>query len=159
MGSPSFRAPASCAQILKEQIGKAIHLPWTYKHRGGQMKKLVVFVAVFAMSSAFAANDKADTKNAKLETVTGVVSDAKCGAANHDADCVKKCEEAGEPLVIVNDKDKSVMSVKNPEVLKGHEGHHVRLKAHVYPDNSLHIMNVAMMKKQPKATGGGEMHQ
>ncbi|HKT23907.1 MAG TPA: hypothetical protein VJR04_04860 [Terriglobales bacterium] len=125
------------------------------------MKKFFVFVALFAMSLlTFAANDKTDTKNAKLETVTGVVSDAKCGAANHDADCVKKCEEAGEPLVIVNDKDKSVMSVKNPEVLKGHEGHHVRLKAHVYPDNSLHIMNVAMMKNQPKATGaGGEMHQ
>ena len=125
------------------------------------MKKCFVIVAVFAMSSlAFPANDKTDTKNAKLETVTGVVSDAKCGAAAHDADCVKKCEEAGEPLVIVNDKDKSVMSVKNPEVLKGHEGHHVRLKAHVYPDNSLHIMNVAMMKSQPKATGaGGEMHQ
>ena len=125
------------------------------------MKKLFVFVAVIAMSSlAFAANGKTDTKNAKLETVTGVVSDAKCGAAAHDADCVKKCEEAGEALVIVNDKDKSVMSVKNPDVLKGHEGHHVRLKAHVYPDNSLHIMNVAMMKSQPKTTGaGGEMHQ
>ena len=125
------------------------------------MKKLFVFVALFATSSlAFAANDKTSTKHAKLETVTGVVSDAKCGAAAHDADCVKKCEEAGEPLVIVNDKDKSVMSVKNPEVLKGHEGHHVRLKAHVYPDNSLHIMNVAMMKNQPKASGaGGEMHQ
>ena len=125
------------------------------------MKKLLIAAVVFAMSSlAFAANNKTDTKNAKLETVTGVVSDAKCGAAAHDADCVKKCEEAGEPLVIVNDKDKSVMSVKNPEVLKGHEGHHVRLKAHVYPDNSLHIMNVAMMKKQPKATGSGaEMHQ
>ena len=125
------------------------------------MKKLFVSAVMLAVSSlAFAANDKTDTKNAKLETVTGVVSDAKCGAAAHDADCVKKCEEAGEPLVIVNDKDKSVMSVKNPEVLKGHEGHHMRLKAHVYPDNSLHIMNVAMMKNQPKATGaGGEMHQ
>ena len=124
------------------------------------MKKCFVFVAMFAVSSlVFAADNKTDTK-AKLETVTGVVSDAKCGAAAHDADCVKKCEEAGQPLVVVNDKDKSVMSVKNPEVLKGHEGHHVRLKAHVYPDNSLHIMNVAMMKNQPKATGGGgEIHQ
>ena len=125
------------------------------------MKKPLISVVVFAVSTmAFPANDKTDAKNAKLETVTGVVSDAKCGAANHDADCVKKCAEAGEALVIVNDKDKSVMSVKNPDVLKGHEGHHVRLKAHVYPDNSLHIMNVAMMKTQPKATGaGGEMHQ
>jgi hypothetical protein len=128
---------------------------------GGQMKKRLISAVVFAMSSlAFPANDKTDTKNAKLETVTGVVSDAKCGAANHDADCVKKCADAGEALVIVNDKDKSVMSVNNADVLKGNEGHNVRLKAHVYPDNSLHIVNVAMMKTQPKATGaGGEMHQ
>jgi len=61
--------------------------------------------------------------------------------------------------VIVNDKDKSVMSVKNPDVLKGHEGHHVKVKAEINPDNSLQIMNVAMMKNQPKPTGaGGEMH-
>lgn len=124
------------------------------------MKKLFVLVALSAMSSfAFAANDNAGTKNAKTETITGIVSDAKCGAANHDADCVKKCAEAGETLVIVNDKDKSVMSVKNPDMLKGHEGHHVKVKAEVNPDNSLHIMNVAMLKNQPKASGGGEMHQ
>ena len=61
--------------------------------------------------------------------------------------------------MIVNDKDKSVMSVKNPDMLKGHEGHHVKVKAEVNPDNSLHIMNVAMLKNQPKASGGGEMHQ
>lgn len=124
------------------------------------MKKLFVVVALFAACSfAFAANDKTDNKNGKTETITGIVSDAKCGAANHDAACVKKCEEAGEALVIVNDKDKSVMSVKNPDVLKGHEGHHVKVKAEVNPDNSLQITNVAMMKNQPKSTGGGEMHQ
>jgi hypothetical protein len=124
------------------------------------MKRLFVVVALFAASSfAFAANNKTDNRNGKTETITGIVSDAKCGAANHDADCVTKCAEAGEALVIVNDKDKSVMSVKNPDVLKGHEGHHVKVKAEINPDNSLQIMNVAMMKNQPKPTGaGGEMH-
>ena len=117
------RASKQSADFERPQIGRRYTSRGLYNNRGGQMKKLFVFIALFAMSSlTFAANDKTDTKNAKLETVTGVVSDAKCGAANHDADCVKKCEEAGEPLVIVNDKDKSVMSVKNPEVLKGHEG-------------------------------------
>ena len=60
------------------------------------MKKLSSFAMVFALSVvSFAANEKTDTKNAKLETVTGVVSDAKCAAADHDADCVKKCAQAG----------------------------------------------------------------
>jgi hypothetical protein len=38
----------------------------------------------------------------------------------------------------------------NPETLKGHEGHHVQLSAHVYSDkNSIHVMSVKMLK-QPK---------
>jgi hypothetical protein len=125
------------------------------------MRKLLSFAMALAFSAAaFAAPGKADAKNGKTETVTGIVSDAKCGAANHDADCVKKCEEAGSPLVIVNEKDKSVMSVKNPEMLKGHEGHHVRLKAQVNPDNSLQVMNVSMMKSQPKGGSSmGDMHR
>jgi len=58
------------------------------------LRLVLLFHTMFAMSSlAFAVNDKTDTKNAKLETVTGIVSDAKCGAASHDADCVKKCEK------------------------------------------------------------------
>jgi hypothetical protein len=35
----------------------------------------------------------------------------------------------------------------NPEKLKGHEGHHVQLSAHVYADkNSIHVMSVKMLK-------------
>jgi hypothetical protein len=36
----------------------------------------------------------------------------------------------------------------NPETLKGHEGHHVQLSAHVYADkNSIHVMSVKMLGK------------
>jgi hypothetical protein len=39
--------------------------------------------------------------------------------------------------------------VMNPEKLKGHEGHHVQVSAHVYADkNSIHVMSVKMLKKQ-----------
>jgi predicted metalloenzyme YecM len=35
--------------------------------------------------------------------------------------------------------------VDNPEILKGHEGHYVRVKAHVYPDEGwIHITEVKM---------------
>lgn len=34
----------------------------------------------------------------------------------------------------------------NPEALRGHEGHHVQLKAHVYADkNAIHVMEVKML--------------
>jgi hypothetical protein len=53
----------------------------------------------------------------------------------------------GDKYTFVNDKDGKSWDVMNPEELKGHEGHHVQLSAHVYSDkNSIHIMSVKMLK-------------
>lgn len=102
------------------------------------MKKLMVMVlglAVMLSVSAFAQYgsqepakaDKAAT--APLKTLKGTV----------------KAE--GEKYTFVNDKDKKSWEVMNPETLKGHEGHHVQLKAHVYADkNQIHVMEVKMVK-------------
>jgi hypothetical protein len=36
--------------------------------------------------------------------------------------------------------------VQNPEALKGHEGHHVQVSAHVYADkDQIHVMSVKML--------------
>ena len=49
----------------------------------------------------------------------------------------------GEKLTFVTDR--RAWNVDNPEILKGHEGHYVRVNAHVYSDNgSLHIREVQM---------------
>ena len=46
-----------------------------------------------------------------------------------------------------DDKDKKSWDVVNPEALKGHDGHHVELKAHVYADKKqIHVMEVKMLK-------------
>jgi hypothetical protein len=64
----------------------------------------------------------------------------------------------GDKYTFVNDKDGKSWDVMNPEELKGHEGHHVQLSAHVYADkNSIHIMSVKMMKGGDKM--GGSMSQ
>jgi len=53
----------------------------------------------------------------------------------------------GEKYSFVSDKDKKSWEVQNPEALKGHEGHHVELKAHVYADKGqIHVMDVKMLK-------------
>jgi hypothetical protein len=53
----------------------------------------------------------------------------------------------GEKYTFVNDKDKKSWEVMNPEELKGHEGHHVQLSAHVYADkDAIHVMSVKMLK-------------
>jgi|SRR5579863_606975 len=52
-----------------------------------------------------------------------------------------------DKLTFVTDKDQKSWDVMNPEALKGHEGHHVLLSAHVYSDkNAVHVMSVKMLK-------------
>jgi hypothetical protein len=62
----------------------------------------------------------------------------------------------GDKYSFVNDKDGKSWDVMNPEALKGHEGHHVQLSAHVYADkNAIHVMSVKMLKAD--AMSGGSM--
>jgi len=54
----------------------------------------------------------------------------------------------GDKITFVDDADQKSWDVMNPEKLKGHEGHHVQLSAHVYADkNSIHVMSVKMLGK------------
>ncbi len=106
---------------------------------------LALTAGVLIASSSFAAPMKGSW--------AGWVSDAKCGASKIDAACVKACEAGGSPLVFVSDKDKSVLQVSNQDMLKGHEGHHVKVKGTVDGD-TLTISSVTMMKDQ---TMGGTM--
>jgi hypothetical protein len=53
----------------------------------------------------------------------------------------------GDKLTFVSDKDSKSWEVVNPEALKGHEGHHVAVSAHVYADKGqIHVMSVKMLK-------------
>lgn len=46
-----------------------------------------------------------------------------------------------------SDKDKKTWKIVNPEAVKGHEGHHVVLNAHVYADKGeVHVMSLKMAK-------------
>ena len=101
------------------------------------MKKVMVclLALTFAMSlTAFAQQDtdaaSADKMSAKapLKTLKGTV------------------KSEGDKVMFV-DQDGKSWDVMNPEELKAHDGHHVQLSAHVYPDkNAIHVMSVKMMK-------------
>jgi hypothetical protein len=58
----------------------------------------------------------------------------------------------GDKVVFVNDADQKSWDVMNPETLKGHEGHHVQVSAHVYASkDSIHVMSVKMLKSKEKS--------
>jgi hypothetical protein len=102
------------------------------------MKKLLLCVlglAVVLSISAFAQDNMGMGKSDKAEAAAPLKS-------------LKGTIKAeGDKYTFVGDKDKKSWNVVNPEALKGHEGHHVELKAHVYADKGeIHVMEVKMLK-------------
>jgi hypothetical protein len=81
------------------------------------------------------------------QTVNGWVSDSKCGVkganASH-AGCMKKCIAAGASAVVVTDADQKVLTVDNPDAIKGHEGHHVAVTGHIDGDK-IHVDSLKML--------------
>jgi pentapeptide MXKDX repeat protein len=54
----------------------------------------------------------------------------------------------------VGDKDGKNWTIINPEAVKGHEGHHVTLKAHVNADKmEVHVMSLKMAKNKGMKSG------
>jgi hypothetical protein len=98
------------------------------------MRKILFVLAALALVSLLATASFAGDAT----TVNGWISDSKCGAkgANEGAAaCTKKCLESGASVVVVTDKDQKILTVKNPEALKGHEGHHVAVTGKVEGDS------------------------
>ena len=125
------------------------------------MKK--VLLVAFAVAVSFSLATIASAKEAKMTstTIKGWVSDSKCGVKGNNAAhaaCTAKCLANGEkPVLVEGDK---VMMIDNPEAVKGHEGHYVKVKGHVDGDK-VHIMTVSMLK-QPKdknADSMSDMHK
>jgi hypothetical protein len=106
-----------------------------------------VLVLCLAICFVFALTAMAFDDMGKSATVNGWVSDSKCGAkgANDKAEaCTKKCLAAGAKVVIVTDTDQKVLTVDNPDALKGHEGHHVAVTGTMTAD-SIHVGSVKML--------------
>jgi hypothetical protein len=112
-----------------------------------EMKKLLVTALALCMMFFLAAIASASGTKAKTETVNGWVADSQCGvkgAMPGQEACTKKCLEKGAKMVVVTDSDKKVLTVENPDALKGHEGHHVAVTGHVEGD-SIHVASVKML--------------
>ncbi len=118
------------------------------------MKRSLVVVLLLGLLSLAAAAGDMSSKPMK-GTWTGWVSDVKCGAAhgNNSAE-VKQHLDAGEKMAFVNDKDKSVIPVANPDALKGHEGHHIKVKGTI-ENGQLTVQSASMLKDQGMASGSG----
>jgi hypothetical protein len=110
------------------------------------MKKLLLICLALSVLFLMVAVVYADDMG-KAQTVNGWVSDSKCGAKGANAGaaaCTKKCIDGGASAVVVTDTDQKVLTVENPDAVKGHEGHHVAVTGHVKGD-SIHVENLKML--------------
>src|SRR4051812_1895106 len=99
-----------------------------------KIKAVFLGLTVTALSMvAIATEDKGTAK----QTMAGYISDSQCGT-NVDKACAKRCAKQGAAPVFVDDKDKTVISIANPESVKDLIGEHVALEG-TLNDNQLTI--------------------
>lgn len=130
------------------------------------MKRILLLILVFTLALGVVAwaHGSSDKKakpatsakaSADATTVTGWISDDKCGAKGANAKgeaCTKKCIAGGAHAVLVNDADGKVWAIDNADAIKGHEGHHVTVTGHLdTTKNSIHIASMKMAAEAPKS--------
>jgi hypothetical protein len=104
------------------------------------MKKLLVLAMALSVMLTLAAFAQDMSKDKDSDT-------AKAAPAAPLKNLKGTVKADGDKLSFVSDKDSKSWDVVNPEALKGHEGHHVEVSAHVYADKGqIHVMNVKMLK-------------
>jgi hypothetical protein len=121
------------------------------------MKRITTFLFAFLITAALtmAAQEPA--------TKDQTASDKKVQKAEKKE---AKAAEKGKPLrltgwvkdqdgktVFINDKDKQAWNIENMDAVKGHEGHHVQIKAKLNEaDHSVNVAKLSMLRKS-KQTG------
>jgi hypothetical protein len=114
------------------------------------MKKLMICLLALTFTLSLTAFAQQDNNMSQTQADSGAKAPLMTLKGTVKAD--------GDKYTFVNDKDGKSWDVMNPEELKGHEGHHVQLSAHVYTDKmSIHIMSVKMLKGGD-AMGGSMSH-
>jgi len=72
---------------------------------------------------------------ALAEQFTGWITDAKCAkTGNYSGDMHQKCVASGQPLVFVNESDKKIYDISNPEHVKESVGRKVTLNGTLKDD-------------------------
>jgi hypothetical protein len=99
------------------------------------MKKFVVALLALVVAFSLSAVAQYDSGMDK--------KDSKDSASVKAKDMVGTISQDGTSFT--TDKGNKTFKLQNPDAVKGHEGHHVKLNAHYYPDKGeAHVMSVSM---------------
>jgi hypothetical protein len=119
------------------------------------MKKISTLVFSFALLcslSLFAQDTSSQNAPADKKVEKAEKKEAKAASKGKSVRLTGWVKTQDGKTVFVNDKDKQTWTVENPDILNGHDGHHVRVKAKINEaDKSLNILSVSMMSKRKQA--------
>jgi hypothetical protein len=99
--------------------------------------------------SAQQSMSKQDKKQAKAEK-----KEAKAAEKGKDMRLTGWIRDEGGKPVFENDKDKQTWTISNPDAVKGHEGHHVKVKAKLDEANHSVTIDKLTMMRASKQSGG-----
>lgn len=107
----------------------------SFANKENNMNKLMTICFALALLTSTVASAQYNTQNDNM----------KADAAQKAVQITGKVSDDGKTFV--SDKDGKSWTITNPDAVKGHEGHHVTLKAHVDADkNEVHVMSLKMAK-------------
>lgn len=117
------------------------------------MKRLLTLLFAFVLSASLslmaqepASQDQSSGNSKKVQKAEK--KEAKAAQKGKDMSLTGWVREQGGKTVFENDKDKQAWDISNPDAVKGHEGHHVKVKAKLDEANhSLTVDKLTMMRK------------
>lgn len=126
------------------------------------MKRVLTIAFAFLFCFSMAALAQSSTSDAAQSDNNAAKGDKKVAKAEKQE---SKAAEKGKDMsltgwvksdngktVFVNDKDKQSWDIANPDAVKGHEGHHVKVKAKLDEANhSLTVDKLTMMKEKKQS--------
>lgn len=115
------------------------------------MKRLLTLLFAFAITaslSMLAQEPAANPGGADKKTAKAEKKEAKAAEKGKSMSLTGWVKDEGGKTVFVNDKDKQSWNIENMDAVKGHEGHHVKVKAKLNEaDHSLNVEKLTMMRK------------
>jgi hypothetical protein len=115
------------------------------------MKRLLTLLFAFVMTaslSMLAQEPAANPGGTDKKTAKAEKKEAKAAEKGKAMSLTGWVKDEGGKTVFVNDKDKQAWNIENMDAVKGHEGHHVKVKAKLNEaDHSLNVEKLTMMRK------------
>jgi hypothetical protein len=114
---------------------------------------LVLSASLSLMAQEPANKDQSSSNDKKVQKAEK--KEAKAAQKGKDMSLTGWVRDQGGKTVFENDKDKQSWDISNPDAVKGHEGHHVKVRAKL--DEANHSLTVDKLTMMRKGKQSGDM--